>query len=77
MDITVIPKAIKDHTQCANYHPVSLTDVGTNISRLLENRLEQVILFAIKNDQTGFTKTRQVIDRLDLIDRGGGIKISS
>lgn len=63
--ITVIPKPGKDHLECANYRPISLINADLKIfSKVLANRMEQVIGKIINSDQTGFLKGRFPSDNI-------------
>lgn len=59
--ITVIPKAGKDHLECADYRPISLILI---FSKVLASRLETVVEKIICPDQTGFIKGRLAADNI-------------
>uniref|UniRef100_A0A803K153 Reverse transcriptase domain-containing protein n=1 Tax=Xenopus tropicalis TaxID=8364 RepID=A0A803K153_XENTR len=75
--ITVIPKEGRDHTKCANYRPISLLNSDLKIfTKILANRLNNILPRLIHKDQVGFVKyrqagdnTRRAIDLIDIINK--------
>lgn len=63
--IAVLPKPNKDTTQCGNYRPLSILNAEIKIfARILASRLEPHLTTLIKNDQTGFVKSRLASDNV-------------
>ena len=61
--ITVIPKPGKDPTKCGSYRPIALLNLDAKLySKILANRLENIIPDLIHPDQAGFIKDRQAGD---------------
>lgn len=63
--ISVIPKKGRDHTNPANFRPISLINVDSKIlAKVLALRLETVLPHIIHTDQVGFIKGRSSTDNL-------------
>ncbi len=58
-DITLILKKGKCTVDCSGYRPIALLNQDLKIlSKILALRLEKVLPFIVKEDQTGFVKGR-------------------
>lgn len=63
--ITLLHKKGKDFQQCANYRPISLTNVDEKIlAKILAARLEEVVPSLIHQHQVGFVRGRHSADNL-------------
>ena len=63
--ISLIPKKGRDHTDPANFRPISLINVDSKIlAKVLALRLETVLPYIIHTDQVGFIKGRSSTDNL-------------
>lgn len=62
--ILLLPKPDKNRQKCGSYRPLLNADYKT-ISKLLANRLEDVVPKIIHPDQTGFIRSRQVVHIVD------------
>ena len=57
--ISLIPKKGRDHTDPANFRPISLINVDSKIlAKVLALRLEMVLSYIKHTDQVGFIKGR-------------------
>ena len=67
--ITLIPKEDSDLSSLANWRPITLLNVDHKIvSKVVTKRLEKVLTFLIKTDQTGFIKGRYIGQNIRLIN---------
>ena len=63
--IAVLPKPNKDASKCGKYRPLSILNAEIKIfARILAFQLEPHITMLIKNDQTGFVKSRLASDNV-------------
>ena len=63
--ITLIPKEGRDPLDCKNYRPISLTSCDSKIfSKIMANRLDEVITTLIHPDQVGFIRSRSSSDNI-------------
>lgn len=66
--ITLIPKQNKDITSLDNWRPISLLNVDYKIaSKVIANRIKQVITKIIDNSQTGFIKGGYIGENIRLL----------
>lgn len=64
-NISVILKKGKPPDNCASYRPIALLNPDLKLlSKILALRLEKVLPFIIKEDQTGFVKGRKSSDNI-------------
>lgn len=63
--ISLIPKKGKDHSDCANYRPISLLNTDIKMySRILALQLQRYINKLVHPDQTGFMPGRLAADNI-------------
>lgn len=63
--ISLIPKKGKDHSNCANYRPISLLNTDIKMyARILALRLQRYINKLVHPDQTGFMPGRLASDNI-------------
>ncbi len=63
--ISLIPKKGKDHSNCANYRPISLLNTDIKMyARILALRLQRYINKLVHPDQTGFMPGRLAADNI-------------
>lgn len=56
-NISLILKKGKSSESCSSYRPIALSNVdGKILAKVLASRLEDLLPFLIKEDQTGYTK---------------------
>lgn len=68
-NISLILKKSKPPENCGSHRPISLLNVDMKIlSKILETRLEDILPFLIKVDQTGFIKGRNSCNNLRLLN---------
>jgi hypothetical protein len=62
--VTLIPKK-EDATRVGDYQPTSLLNTSIKlVTKLLANRLQQVVIKLIHNNQYDFTKSRTIQDSI-------------
>ena len=67
--ITLVPKKDKDGRFLKNWRPISLLNTDYKIlTKLLANRLQNVLPEIISNDQVGYIKKRFIGDNIRIID---------
>ena len=67
--ITLIEKDGKDPRYIKNYRPITLLNVDYKIlSKVLANRMKEVLCEIIKSDQVGYMKDRNIGEAIRLID---------
>lgn len=63
--VSLIPKKGKDHTDCANYRPISLLNTDIKVyARILALRLQRYVNFLVHPDQSGFMPNRLAADNI-------------
>ena len=66
--ITLIPKENKDITSLDNWRPISLLNVDYKIAtKVIANRIKQIITKIVDNSQTGFIKGRYIGENIRLL----------